>query len=428
MDTLRKSVKPYDPQHSTSSMFDRRQEKLPILPEHDRHEVVVKIDGNSHNSAEVTSGFASCPSSSVWREGSYDFTQEGGAGNGGFTFDQSPTQDPPSQLISSFLRKRETSGVTMSPAVDLDMDYLNKASSLGSDSKEHHISFQDASAQSLPRKSHDSSSSSSDEEKNNRNGGIHGASGDAEVVRCTSNSSINRSSSLLRTKTRSRLMDPSPHHPPSPVKNPDQDRKSGRPPIPRSGQFKSDAMGGKSGPADEDDDDLLLDSDIPDELKKTKLDKWTVLQWLSLILIIASLVCSLVIPRLVRQTVWSLHLWKWEVLVLTLICGRLVSGWFVRVAVFLIEQNFLLRKRVLYFVYGVKSAVQNCLWLGLVLISWHYLFDQRTSHSPVLPYVSKILLCLLFATVLRLIKTLLLKVQIFSNSNYLVGILTSLVM
>jgi mechanosensitive ion channel protein 4/5/6/7/8/9/10 len=424
MDTLRKSVKPYDAQHSTSSMFNRRQEKLPILPEQDRHEVVVKIDGNSHNPAEATSGFASSPNSRVWREGR--------AGNGGFNFDQSSTEDPPYQLISSFLRKRETSGVTMSPAVDLDMDYLNKASSLGSDSKEHRISLprshQDASTQSLPRKSHDNSSSSSDEEKNNRNGGVRGASGDAEVVRCTSNSSINLSSSLLRTKTRSRLMDSSPYHPPSLVKNPDQDRKSGRPSIPRSRQLKSDVMGGKSGPADEDDDDLLLDSDIPDELKKTKLDKWTVLQWVILILIIAALVCSLVIPRLARQTVWSLHLWKWEVLVLTLICGQLVSGWFVRVAVFLIEQNFLLRKRLLYFVYGVKSAVQNCLWLGLVLISWHYLFDQRTSHSPVLPYVSKILLCLLVATVLRLIKTLLLKVQILSNSNYFVGIFTSLVM
>jgi mechanosensitive ion channel protein 4/5/6/7/8/9/10 len=419
MDTLQKSMKPYNALHSASSMFGRSLEKLPILPDQDHHEVVVKINGNSHNSAAAASGFASSTSSRVWREGSYDFSHEGRAGNGSFTFDQSPTEDPSSRLISSFSRKREASGDTMSPPVDLDMDYFNNLSSLGSDSKEHRNSLQDASTQSLHRKSHDSSSSSSDEEKKNRNVGVRGASGDAEVVRCTSNSSIDRSSSLLRTKTRSRLMDPSPCYPLAPAKNPEQDRKSCGPPIQRSGQLKSDAMGGKLGPADEDDDDLLIDSDIPEELKKTKLDKWTVLQWLSLILIIATLVCSLVIPWLARQTVWSLHLWKWEVLVLTLICGRLVSGWFVRVAVFLIERNFLLRKRVLYFVYGVKNAVQNCLWLGFVLISWHYLFDRRTSYSPVLPYVSKILLCLLVAIVLRLIKILLLKVQIHSNSNYL---------
>ena len=188
--------------------------------------------------------------------------------------------------------------------------------------------------------------------------------------------------------------------------------------MPRSGQLKSEVRRGKLGPADEDDDDPLMDSDIPDELKKTKFDMWTILQLLSLILIIALLVCSLVIPRLTRQTVWSLHLWKWDVLILTLICGRLVSGWFVRVAVFFIERNFLLRKKVLYFVYGVKSAVQNCLWLGLVLIAWNYLFDRKTSYSPVLPYVSKILFCLLVATILRLVKTLLLKVQILINFNF----------
>ncbi|KAJ4811792.1 Mechanosensitive ion channel family protein [Rhynchospora pubera] len=408
MDAPRKSGEAYDPQkHLNSSMLNRRQEQLPILPEQERNEVVVKIDGNSHNPFENTPPLASSPSNRVWRGGSYDFSLEDGVGNGGFSFEQSPTEDPPSRLISSFLRKRDATGATMSPAMDLEMDSLNKGSSIGSDSKENRSSFQDASAHSLPRHSHDCFSSSSDEEKKNPSGGARGA---GEVLRCTSNSSLNRSSSLLRTKTRSRLMDPPPAHPSSPVKNADQDRKSGRPPLPRSGQLKSGPTGTKSGPADEEDDDLFMDSDIPDEMKKAKFDVWTVLQWLGLILIIGALVCSLVIPRLARQTVWSLHLWKWEVLVLTLICGRLVSGWLVRVAVFLIERNFLLRKRVLYFVYGVKSAVQNCLWLGLVLISWHFLFDRRTSHSPVLPYVSKILLCLLVATILRLIKTLLLKV------------------
>jgi hypothetical protein len=65
----------------------------------------------------------------------------------------------------------------------------------------------------------------------------------------------------------------------------------------------------------------------------------------------------------------GLHLWKWELLVFVLICGRLVSGWVIRIAVFGVERNFLLQKRVLYFVYGVRSAVQNALWLGLVLAS-----------------------------------------------------------
>ncbi|XP_078154398.1 mechanosensitive ion channel protein 6-like [Carex rostrata] len=359
----------------------------PILPEHVKHEVVVKIDGNSQNPVETTSAAAtSSTNSGVWRESSYDFSQEGGVGNGGFT-----------------LLKRDATGVTMPLTVGLEMDFLNKVSSLGSKSMNHCILFQDAleQSQSLPHESNDRSSSFDEKNMNRRRAG----SGDGEIIHCTSNSSISRSSSLLQAKIRSRLLDPSPPNPTSPTKNPDPDRRSGWPPVSRS-----EVTGGKSGPDDEDDDDPLMDSDIPDELKKTKFDMWTILQSLSLILLIAALVCSLVIPRLMRQIVWSLYLWKWDILVLTLVCGRLVSGWFIRVVVFLINRNFLLRKKVLYFVYGVKSAVQNCVWLSLVLISWHYLFHQKTSRSPVLPYVSKILLCLLVATIIRFIKRLLLKV------------------
>lgn len=110
---------------------------------------------------------------------------------------------------------------------------------------------------------------------------------------------------------------------------------------------------------------------------------------------------------------WKLKLWKWEVMVLVLICGRLVSDWVIRIAVYFIERNFLLRKRVLYFVYGVKKAVQNCLWLGLVLIAWHSLFDEkvaRETRNDLLLYVTKILICFLVGTLVWLVKTLMVKV------------------
>ena len=97
----------------------------------------------------------------------------------------------------------------------------------------------------------------------------------------------------------------------------------------------------------------------------------------SLVLIVAALICSLLVAKLKGRKLRGLHWWKWEVLVLVLICGRLVSGWGSRIVVFFIERNFLLRKRVLYFVYGVRKPVQNCIWLGLVLIAWHYLFYGR---------------------------------------------------
>ncbi|KAL0885318.1 hypothetical protein Bca101_009300 [Brassica carinata] len=217
-----------------------------------------------------------------------------------------------------------------------------------------------------------------------------------EVVRCTSNRSFQRKAELVsRTKTRSRLQDPPPEEDTS---------YTGW----RSGQLKS----GLLGDIDEE-DDPLAEEDIPDEYKRGKLDAITLLEWLSLVAIIAALACSLSIPSWKKVRVWNLHLWKWEVFLLVLICGRLVSGWGIRIVVFFIERNFLLRKRVLYFVYGVRRAVQNCLWLSMVLLAWRYLFDkkvQRETDSKFLPYVTKILVCFLLSTILWLIKTLVVKV------------------
>lgn len=282
-----------------------------------------------------------------------------------------------------------------------------------------------------------SSSSSSDSDDG---GSRRRAADDGEVIRCATTSTAAGAGPLLRAKTRSRLMDPPPQSPQAPVA--DEERKSSaRPPRSgqflsgrmaekpgqspsgrmggKSGQFPSGRMGGKSGQMsksgtmDEEEDDPFIDEDIPDDFKRGKLDALTILQWVSLVLIIGALVCSLTIPILSRKKVWELHLWKWELLVFVLICGRLVSGWVIRIAVFCVERNFVLRKRVLYFVYGVRGAVQNSLWLGLVLASWHFLFDenvQRETNTPVLPYVTKVLFCLLVATLIRLVKTLLLKV------------------
>ncbi|ONK72821.1 uncharacterized protein A4U43_C04F23580 [Asparagus officinalis] len=193
----------------------------------------------------------------------------------------------------------------------------------------------------------------------------------------------------------------------------DDERKSGVLPK-KSGILKSGVLkSGVLGKTDEDDEDPFLDDDLPEDYKNDKFGTWAILQWASLILILAALVCSLTIPLLARRTVWKLHLWKWEVMVLALICGRLLSGWIIRIVVFFIERNFLLRKRVLYFVYGVRNAVQNCLWLGLVLLTWHYMFDkkvERETNSTFLRNITKVIICLLLTTLIWLVKTLLVKI------------------
>ncbi|KAK9748525.1 hypothetical protein RND81_02G064100 [Saponaria officinalis] len=199
---------------------------------------------------------------------------------------------------------------------------------------------------------------------------------DDQVLRCSSKAA------LTRVKTKSRLMDPPPVH------------------ETRSGRVETE-------------DDDPFDDDLPEEYKKGKVSFSTVVQWISFILIVAALVCNLVIKKWKRKTVWGLQLWKWEVMGLVLICGGLVSGWIIRVSVFFIERNFMLRKRVLYFVFGLKNSVQRFLWLGLVLLAWILILDksvEKETHSAVIPYVTKILICFMVATLVWLVKTLLLKV------------------
>ncbi|CAN4094040.1 unnamed protein product [Withania somnifera] len=199
-----------------------------------------------------------------------------------------------------------------------------------------------------------------------------------EVVVCSSSSSSRRKSNLLAaTRAKSRLLDPK-----------ELDERSQRVTM-KSGLI------GKSG--EWEDDDPFSDEDLPEEYKKMKFSLFSLF------------VCSLTIRKFKGRSIFGLAFWKWELMVLVLICGRLVSGWGIRLGVFLIERNFVLRKRVLYFVYGLRNSVQNCLWLSLVLIAWQCIFDKKVeniANTKALRYVSRIWVCLLLGTFIWLLKTL----------------------
>ncbi|XP_060176241.1 mechanosensitive ion channel protein 6-like [Lycium barbarum] len=430
----------------------------------DRREVIVKIDGGDKTNGNERN--------MLWHEPSYEFWR-GDTNSGPQSSGPTPTfqrgkdmpEDPPSRLIGQFLNKQRAVGCEMTLDMDLEMDELrnhpkpeNDHSAAGSSpimfppdykhnhhyttSKDLRVSFQAPSPASnvvdiepdqpynndneycstdeeddgetsestpdekkyLSRRRTINMNNSPPDDTNNSNNTYYtpknGAGDTDQVLRCTSFQ--RRASVLGRVKTKSRLIDP-PEIP---------ERKSGK--IGKSGQLRSGLLGRASGmlkPMEEEDDDPLFDEDLPDEYKKDKLDCWTLLQWISLILIVTALICTLTIPLLKREVYKGLHLWKWEVLILVLICGRLLSGWVIRLVVFFIEKNFLLRKRVLYFVYGVRKAVQNCLWLGLVLIAWHFMFDQKVDKgNKFLDYVNKLMICMLIGTMLWLVKTLMVKV------------------
>ncbi|XP_071714864.1 mechanosensitive ion channel protein 8-like [Rutidosis leptorrhynchoides] len=214
-----------------------------------------------------------------------------------------------------------------------------------------------------------------------------------EVLKCTS---FQRRASLVRTKTtQSRLFDP-------------PDVSYAKP----SGQTPGVFTRGSARIENDDEDESLFDDDNPDDLKNDKVNALTIIQWISLVLILASLISTARFLKWKQTSFRGLYLWQWELLILVLICGRLVSGWCVRIAVFFIERNFLLRKRVLYFVYGVKTPVKNCIWLCWVLIAWNSIFNETVEalHIPLLEVINKFMVCMLVATSLWLIKTLIVKV------------------
>ncbi|KAL3514961.1 hypothetical protein ACH5RR_021863 [Cinchona calisaya] len=406
----------------------------------DRHEVIIKIDGPDHSRGDDGRG-----SNHIWREPSIEFWKDNNNKEVG-------PQDPPSKLIGQFLNKQRAAGLEMSLDVDLEMYELRRNHDDGdnhhdneqlvSRSKELKVSFQQAPSlnnitnkmidiepdekQQQYSKDIDQSSSSDDDDNNvkvhpeqefhNRrtSNADHGSNNDgyddAQVLRCTSIQSQRRTSMLGRLKTKSRLIDPSPPPDRPEIRSGLIGRSSG--PI-KSGMLgRISGMLGKQHPdADEEEDDPLFDEDLPEEYRKSKLNALTLAQWISLFLIVSALVCTLTIHKWKRMKLRGLQLWKWEVLVLVLICGRLVSGWGIRIVVLLIERNFLLRKRVLYFVYGIRKPVQNCIWLGLVLIAWHYMFDMKVEEKTnFLRYVNKLMVCMLVATLLWLVKTLIVKV------------------
>ncbi|KAK0599614.1 hypothetical protein LWI29_006967 [Acer saccharum] len=382
----------------------------------EKREVVIKIDddktmNNNNNNNNKT----------IWRESSYkekntnkleNVKSCGGGGGEEESFDfmqqgQRVEEDPPTKLIGQFMHKQKASGEI---SIDFEvMDELEQQTS-SDDVASHNTetlptvskspTVQRVSSESLSVKRRNYKSNS-DSYKNSQQ-----VESDGEVVKCSSNKSFeqnvsfNRSYSGLMSKNRSRLLD----------QLPDKLEPKSRKLVGKSGLLKSGFLGKN---LDEEEDDPLLEEDMPDEFKKGKFSIWVLLEWTSLIVIIASLVCSLTIKMLKDKNLWRLKLWKWEVLVLVLICGRLVSSWIIRIVVFFIERNFHLRKQVPYFVYGLRKAVQNCLWLGLVLIAWHYLFDkkvERETNSSVPRFVTKILVCFLVGVLLWLVKTIFVKV------------------
>lgn len=164
----------------------------------------------------------------------------------------------------------------------------------------------------------------------------------------------------------------------------------------------------------EDEDEEIYKKVKLDKEKRKKVKAKVVFEWFMFLFLVGCLVASLTVERLLRTMIWGLELWKWFVLLMVIFCGTLVTNWFMHIVVFIIERNFLLRKKVLYFVHGLKKSVQVFIWLGFVLLTWVLVFNRGVKRSKtankILDYVTWTLVTLLIGGFLWLIKTLLLKI------------------
>ncbi|KAK6139645.1 hypothetical protein DH2020_026609 [Rehmannia glutinosa] len=175
------------------------------------------------------------------------------------------------------------------------------------------------------------------------------------------------------------------------------------------------SVGGPDDDDDEDDDVYKPDNLKLDKKKRGKrLKVMAMIEWITFVCIMAVLIASLTINELKKRThIWSLELWKWCVLVLVIFCGRLFTEWLTNILVFLIEKNFLLKKKVLYFLFGLKKSVRVVVWLALILVAWALLINRgvrRTEEtSRVLNYITRAIVSTLIGAVLWTFKTLLVK-------------------
>ncbi|XWS40238.1 hypothetical protein CRYUN_Cryun18bG0123100 [Craigia yunnanensis] len=285
-------------------------EELPILLDHEQELRIMGGDPNDPRkfpvieAAESRTGKDSHPDdNNNFRKSSYEFwnyKEEKKDGNDGFYDKQlrlSAEESSFSKMNGQILNKKRNNGSEIALDLDLDMDDLKQDHSVVS-RESRRVSFETG-VSSFQFNGNDSMrhQTQQQEGRNERSD---------DVLRRVSNASresgislIRRSGLLSRMRsTKSRLID-----------MPQEDVEMMSSLLGKSGPVRSGLLG--KGSDVEEEDDPFADEDVPDEFRRANLNALTLLQWVSLILIVGALLCSLFIPSLKRLYVWELKLWKW---------------------------------------------------------------------------------------------------------------------
>ncbi|PWZ17952.1 Mechanosensitive ion channel protein 10 [Zea mays] len=228
---------------------------------------------------------------------------------------------------------------------------------------------------------------------------------------------LRRRSSIAKPKSRF-VEPPTPMHPDSAHPSPVHPAATAAASLTATPTHRAASVSTPHTPAEADDDeDIFRNKDgsrAPASAARCRRRVRLGLELCVLVLFVGLLVVSLVVRPLQGRVLWGLEIWKWCVMVTAVFSGHLLSQWLVTLIVFVVERNFLLRTKVLYFVFGLKKSFQVCLWLALVLIAWSQLFDSEVGRSRktarTLNYVSRFLASMLIGSVIWLVKTFLMKV------------------
>lgn len=106
--------------------------------------------------------------------------------------------------------------------------------------------------------------------------------------------------------------------------------------------------------SDEDDDEDQLEledeEDSPKRRQKNKIKWGLLIEWGTFFIILSALICSLTTEGLKGKRKYDIHIWRWCLMMMGIISGRLISGWILTFLIFFVERNFMLREKVLYFI------------------------------------------------------------------------------
>ncbi|XP_056691621.1 mechanosensitive ion channel protein 10-like [Spinacia oleracea] len=168
---------------------------------------------------------------------------------------------------------------------------------------------------------------------------------------------------------------------------------------------------------EENDEDVYrsIDHLQPDHLPfRKKLNFFVLVEISVLISLMGLFITSLIDYNLQDTTLWNLELWKCCVLFTVILCGRLVTKWFINILVYLVERKLHFTKKAPYFVNGLKKSVRVFLWFSFVLLAWILLVVRGSNNrsrkaKEVLHCITMAITGCIFGVVIWILKTLLIE-------------------